>query len=45
MAYNIIEQNMSGEITVSNKDVTYKSGSYTGASFSIILFLEDKKED
>ena len=45
MAYNIIEQNMSGKIEVSNKNVTYKSGSYTGASFSIKLFFHDKKED
>jgi len=45
MAYNIIEQNMSGKISVSNKNVTYKSGSYIGASFSIILYFNDKKED
>ena len=45
MAYNIIEQNMSGKISVTNKNVTYKSGSYTGASFSIILYYNDKKED
>ena len=45
MAYNIIEQNMSGKIEVINKNVTYKSGSYTGASFSIVLFFNDKKED
>jgi len=44
MAYNIIEQNMSGKISVSNKNVTYKSGSYTGASFSIILYINEKKE-
>jgi len=45
MAYNIVEQNMSGKIEVSNKNVKYKSGSYTGASFKIILFFDDKKED
>jgi len=45
MAYNIIEQNMSGKISVSNKNVTYKSGSYTGASFSIILYCNENKED
>ena len=45
MAYNIIEQNMSGKTSVTNKNVTYKSGSYTGASFSIILYYNDKKED
>ena len=44
MAYNIIEQNMSGKISVSNKNVTYKAGSYTGASFSIILYLDEKQE-
>ncbi|MDC0933834.1 HAMP domain-containing sensor histidine kinase [Arcobacteraceae bacterium] len=41
MAYNIIEQNMSGKISVANKNVTYKSGSYIGASFSIILSSQD----
>jgi signal transduction histidine kinase len=41
MAYNIIEQNMSGKISVANKNVTYKSGSYVGASFSIILDSRD----
>ena len=44
MAYNIIEQNMSGKIDVSNKEITYKSNNYTGASFNIILFFDDKKE-
>lgn len=45
MAYNIIEQNMSGKIEVCNKKVEYKTANYTGASFSIILYLNDKKED
>lgn len=45
MAYNIIEQNMSGKISVTNKNVTYKSANYTGASFSIVLYYNDKKED
>jgi len=45
MAYNIIEQNMSGKISVDNKNVTYKSGSYTGASFNITLYFEEQKKD
>ena len=42
MAYNIIEQNMSGTITVSNKQINYKNSSYMGASFIITLFLKEK---
>ena len=45
MAYNIIEQNMSGKIEVINKNVTYKSKNYIGASFNIKLFFDDKKTD
>jgi len=45
MAYNIIEQNMTGKISVSNKKVTYKAGSYMGASFSIVLDINEKQED
>ena len=44
MAHNIIKQNMSGEIYVQNKNVTYKTSSYTGASFSIILYLNEINE-
>jgi len=42
MAYNIIHQNMSGTITVSNKQTTYKQKNYIGASFVITLFLQEK---
>ena len=45
MAYNIVEQNMSGKIEVINKNVTYKSKNYIGASFNIKLFFDDKKTD
>jgi len=44
MAHNIIEQNMSGELTVKNKHTTYKSSTYLGASFTIVLDLNEKKE-
>ncbi|MGB3751594.1 MAG: HAMP domain-containing sensor histidine kinase [Arcobacteraceae bacterium] len=44
MAHNIIEQNMSGKIFVSNEETTYNDKTYIGASFSIILYLNDKEE-
>lgn len=44
MAHNIIEQNMSGKISVSNEETTYNDTTYVGASFSIILYLTDKSE-
>jgi signal transduction histidine kinase len=37
MAHNIIEQNMSGKITVQNKTINYKNYSFKGASFNIEL--------
>ena len=36
---------MSGKIEVINKNVTYKSKNYIGASFNIKLFFDDKKTD
>jgi len=43
MAYNIINQNMSGKIVVSNENVEHESKIYTGASFTIILKLNENK--
>ncbi|MGB5866878.1 MAG: HAMP domain-containing sensor histidine kinase [Arcobacteraceae bacterium] len=42
MAHNIIEQNMSGKITVTNKKFTYNNSTYIGASFTIILDINDQ---
>ncbi len=44
MAYNIIEQNMSGKISAHNKNTTYNSKNYLGASFTIILDINAKKD-
>lgn len=44
MAYNIIEQNMSGKVCVSNEETIYNDKTYVGASFCIILYLNDKEE-
>lgn len=37
MVHNIIVQNMSGKISVENKETHYRNHKYTGASFTIIL--------
>jgi len=41
MAHNIIEQNMSGKITVQNKTINYKNYSFSGASFNIELKISE----
>lgn len=43
MAYNIIEQNMSGKITVANKKFTYKNNTFVGASFTITLDINEQQ--
>ena len=41
MAHNIIDQNMSGKLTVQNKRFTYENYSFIGASFTIELKISE----
>jgi len=45
MVYNVIAQNMSGKLSVINKEITYNNKTYTGASFSIFLYDDEIKKD
>ena len=45
MVYNVIAQNMSGKLSVINKEIVYNKKIYTGASFSIFLYDDEIKKD
>jgi len=45
MAHNIIEKNMSGKISVCNEEIQHNGKTYVGASFCIILYLNDTKKE
>jgi len=44
MTHNIIEQNMSGKVSVSNEETIYNDKTYVGASFCIVLYLNNNEE-